>query len=95
MYSRIRAVAPLHCTALAKSILMGIDPSLRDHLLADFDFPRFTDRTHPVSTSLPEWSDLRHIVASGWLTAARTWLRAGGEKVHDSDTVPSLTDVGT
>jgi IclR family transcriptional regulator, KDG regulon repressor len=52
MYSRLGAVAPLHCTALAKSILMGIDPSLRDDLLAGFDFPRFTDRTHPTASSL-------------------------------------------
>jgi IclR family transcriptional regulator, KDG regulon repressor len=52
MYSRLGAVAPLHCTALAKSILMGVDASLRDELLAGFDFPRFTDRTHASASSL-------------------------------------------
>jgi IclR family transcriptional regulator, KDG regulon repressor len=64
MYSRIGAVAPLHCTALAKSILMGIDPSLRDDLLADFDFPRFTDRTHPSAISLT--ADLEHSAERGF-----------------------------
>jgi IclR family transcriptional regulator, KDG regulon repressor len=64
MYSRLGAVAPLHCTALAKSILMGIDPSLRDDLLAGFDFPRFTDRTHASASSLLD--DLQQSAESGF-----------------------------
>ena len=45
MYSRIGAVAPLHCTGLAKSILMATDPETRSQLLEGYSFTPFTDRT--------------------------------------------------
>lgn len=64
MYSRLGAVAPLHCTALAKSILMGIDVRQREDLLADFDFPRFTERTHGSAKSLLD--DLQRSVERGY-----------------------------
>ncbi len=52
MYSRIGAVAPLHCTGLAKAILMRLDPERRDQLLHDHQFTAYTDATHTSPESL-------------------------------------------
>lgn len=52
MYSRIGAVAPLHCTGLAKAILMRLDPERRTQLLHDHVFTAYTEVTHTSPESL-------------------------------------------
>ncbi|SDK82319.1 transcriptional regulator, IclR family [Actinopolyspora mzabensis] len=45
MYSRIGARAPLHCTAVGKILLSGLDDSVRRDVAAALDYPALTDNT--------------------------------------------------
>ncbi len=64
MYSRIGAVAPLHCTGLAKAILMRLEPVRRAQLLNDHQFAAHTDATHTSPESL--LADLRQSTERGY-----------------------------
>jgi IclR family KDG regulon transcriptional repressor len=45
MYSRIGATAPLHCSGVAKAVLMAADDNQRKLLLDGYEFRRHTPRT--------------------------------------------------
>jgi IclR family transcriptional regulator, KDG regulon repressor len=45
MYSRIGATAPLHCSGVAKAVLMAADDSQRKMLLDGYEFLQHTPRT--------------------------------------------------
>lgn len=64
MYSRIGAVAPLHCTGLAKSILMCLEPEHRRRLLDDHEFVAFTDATLTSPEAL--MADLQRSAEQGY-----------------------------
>lgn len=52
MFSRIGAIAPLHCTGVAKAILAYLPPDERHQLLATRELRRFTERTLVTSEAL-------------------------------------------
>lgn len=52
MYSRIGAVAPLHCTGVAKAILSALPAKERSRLLNSHELARFTDRTFTTQDGL-------------------------------------------
>lgn len=45
MYSRIGASAPLHCSGVAKAVLLAADDSQRERLLDGYEFKQHTDST--------------------------------------------------
>ncbi len=64
MYSRIGAIAPLHCTGLAKALLMCLEPKQLANVLEGHDFRPLTDRTHRSVEDL--MADLDRSAARGF-----------------------------
>jgi IclR family transcriptional regulator, KDG regulon repressor len=54
MYSRIGAIAPLHCTGVAKAILAFLPSGDRERLLGGTELHRFTDHTFTTRDTLEE-----------------------------------------
>lgn len=54
MYSRIGAIAPLHCTGVAKAILAFLPSEDRERLLGGTELRRFTDHTFTTRETLEE-----------------------------------------
>lgn len=54
MYSRVGAIAPLHCTGVAKAILAFLGEEDREALLSQVTFRRFNDRTLVTRETLLE-----------------------------------------
>lgn len=64
MYSRIGATAPLHCSGVAKAVLLAAEPELRDQLLEGHDYAQHTQRT--VTSREALLADLEASAARGF-----------------------------
>lgn len=81
MYSRIGARAPLHCTAVGKVLLSGLDETSRGDVAATLSYPALTDNTitdperflteldrvsrSGIATDRGEHEDFVHCIAAG------------------------------
>ncbi|WP_329570866.1 IclR family transcriptional regulator [Kitasatospora sp. NBC_01266] len=64
MYSRIGLPVPMHCAAVAKVLLAGLELSERQKLVGSLEFTPFTDRT--LTTPKALLAELARVAEQGW-----------------------------
>lgn len=66
MWSRVGRAVPLHTSSVSKAILAGLEPELRDRLIARCEFEQHTDQT--ITTREAFLAELRVTAERGYAT---------------------------